>query len=241
MILIPAVDILGGRPVRLLRGDYGQATQYGESPLEAALRWQDAGARWLHVVDLDGARAGRPVNVDAVNRIVQQTSLRVQVGGGLRTQADVADVLLAGADRAVLGTAALRTPEVVRALCEQFPGRVVVALDARGGNVALEGWTAETSVTVADAATAAVKLGTPRLLFTVIERDGTQEGPDLAALESLLAAVNVPVIASGGVGTVEDLEALEAIGVEAVVVGRALYEGVLPATSIERYAGASSL
>lgn len=237
MYLIPAVDILDGRPVRLLQGEYESAKQYGDSPIEAALRWQEAGAQWLHVVDLDGARTGRPVNGGVVRELARQTSLRLQVGGGLRTERDVAELLEAGVERAVLGTAAVRSPGLLQAVCRAFPGRIVVALDVRAGQVAVEGWTESTGVPVEEAATAVVEAGAPRLLFTVIERDGTQVGPDLQALRALVSAVSVPVIASGGVGSVGDLEMLAATGVEAVVVGRALYEGSVPVSVLKRYAG----
>ncbi len=238
MILIPAVDILGGKPVRLLRGEYDRVTQYGESPLDAALRWKAAGARWLHVVDLDAARTGdgEAVNGESVRSLVQESGLWVQVGGGLRTDADVERVLGWGAERAVIGTAAVEDPEFLRRLCKRYPGRIVVALDSRGGEVTMRGWMERSGRNVHEVARQVEDAGASRILFTVIEVDGGLGGPDIAAIEELLSVVDVPVIASGGVGTVEHLESLERTGVESVIVGRALYEGTVPADVVAQYA-----
>jgi phosphoribosylformimino-5-aminoimidazole carboxamide ribotide isomerase len=235
VILIPAVDILGGRPVRLLRGEYDRVTRYGDSPLDAALRWKEAGARWLHVVDLDAARSGEAVNAEAVRSVVQESGLRVQVGGGLRTEADVERVLGYGAKRAVLGTAAVEDPELLRALCKRYPGRIVVALDARHGEVTTRGWLEGSGRGLHEMALQAQEAGAARILFTAIEVDGGLGGPDIAAIQGLVSVVEVPVIASGGVGSVEHLEALERTGAEAVIVGRALYEGTVPPRAVLDY------
>lgn len=236
MILIPAVDILAGKPVRLLQGEYDRVTQYGDNPLDAALRWRDAGARWLHVVDLDGARTGRAGSSEAVRSIIEGSGLQVQVGGGLRSRDDVARLFEWGAARAVLGTVAVKDPDLVRSLCAEYPGRIVVALDARGGDVAVQGWRESSGRKVSEVAREVEEAGASRILFTVIEADGGMGGPDIAALEALLTVVRSPVIASGGVGTVDHLAQLERTGVEAVIVGRALYERTIPLTEIRRYA-----
>ncbi len=238
MILIPAVDILGGKPVQLLRGEFDRATQYGDSPLEAAQRWEAAGACWLHVVDLDGARAGHPVNVDAVTTILRETGLRVQVGGGLRSESHVAEVLDAGAERAVLGTVAVENPDLLQRMCACYPGRIIVALDARNGEVATRGWTQGSGRNLLDVARAVEQAGASHILFTSIEADGGMQGPNLSALEDLMAAVQVPIIASGGVGSVAHLQALERTGVQSVIVGTALYEGKVPISAVRTY-GAS--
>lgn len=240
MILIPAVDILGGKPVQLLHGEYDRAIQYGQSPLEAALRWKAAGARWLHVVDLDGARAGVPVNREAVRSIVEQSGLQVQVGGGLRTEGSVEQILAYGAERVVLGTVAVENQDLLRRLCQLYPGRVVVALDARGGEVATRGWLQGSGRRVEDVARDVEQAGAAYILFTTIEADGGMAGPDIAALKALMKTVQVPVIASGGVGNVEHLEALEQTGVEAVIVGTALYEGRVPADAVRTYCGGAA-
>ncbi len=237
MIVIPAVDILGGRPVRLLKGDYGTATVYGDSPLEAALRWEWAGARWLHVVDLDGAREGSMPNREHVREILRSTRLSVQVGGGVRSLEQVGQLIGWGAERVVIGTASLDDPTFLAEACSRYPGRIVAALDTRSGEVAVRGWLEGSGKTLLDAARAVEKLGAARILFTAIEADGTLAGPNVAAIEELLSAVRVPVIASGGVGSERDLDALEATGVEAVIVGRALYEGRVPLSALTRRAG----
>ncbi len=238
MVVIPAVDILNGRPVQLLRGEFDRVTHYGDSPLEAARRWKEAGATWLHVVDLDGARSGKGSNGDAVRTIIEESGLCVQVGGGLRTFNDVTRVLGWGAERVVVGTAAVRDPDLLKELCVACPGQIVVALDARGGEVAVEGWTEGSGKRVLDAARDVQSAGASRILFTAIETDGGLGGPDVPAIEALLQVAEVPIIASGGVGSVDHLEALSRTGVEAVVVGTALYEGRVPSSVIAQYGGA---
>ncbi len=236
MIVLPAVDILGGVPVQLLRGEYDRVTRYGDDPLDAALRWKQAGATWLHVVDLDGARTGQSTNGGAIRAIIEQSGLRVQMGGGLRTRHDVQRVLGWGAARAVIGTTAARDPSLLREICATYPGQIVVSLDTRGGEVAVAGWTEGSGKTLLDAAREVEAAGAARILFTAIETDGGMAGPDLGAIEALLRAVTIPVIASGGVGSVEHLAALERTGVEAVIVGTALYEGRVPTAVVAQYA-----
>lgn len=227
MILYPAIDIRGGKAVRLLQGDYARETTYDADPVEAAKRWAGEGAEFLHVVDLDGAKAGQPQNLKSVRRIAAAVECPIQVGGGLRDEASVAAVLDAGAERVVIGTAALRDPEFLDAVLVGHGERVVVSVDARHGKVALAGWVETSDVDVATAVTELGKRGVARFLCTAIEVDGTMEGPALDELNRIATATNARVIASGGVGDLAHLEALvelSAPNVEGAIVGRALYE-----------------
>lgn len=227
MILYPAIDIRGGHAVRLLQGDYERETVYDADPAEAAVRWADDGAEFLHVVDLDGAKARSPQNLEAVRRISSAVECPIQVGGGLRDAESVAAVLDAGAERVVIGTAALRDPEFLSKTLEEHGDRVVVSVDARDGKVALAGWTEAGEEGVVEAITALSERGVARFLCTAIEVDGTMEGPVLGELTRIAAATDAEVLASGGVGQLAHLEALvrEAPpNVEGVIVGRALYE-----------------
>lgn len=227
MILYPAIDIRGGQAVRLLRGDYERETVYDADPAAAAVRWAGEGAEFLHVVDLDGARAGAPRNLDAVRRIAAAASCPVQVGGGLRDAASLEAVLAAGAERVVIGTAALRDPEFLASALEAHGERVVASVDAREGRVALAGWTETGEADVTEAVADLGRRGVPRFLCTAIEVDGTMEGPATAGLARIAAATDARVIASGGIGELAHLEALArdaAPNLEGVVVGRALYE-----------------
>ena len=227
MILYPAIDIRGGGAVRLLQGDYERETAYDADPVDAATRWAGGGARFLHVVDLDGARAGEPRNLDAVGRIAAAVPCPIQVGGGLRDAESVATALGAGAERVVIGTAALRDPAFLEEMLTRHGDRVVVSVDARNGRVALAGWTEAGREGVVDAVAELSSKGVTRFLFTPIEVDGTMEGPGIEELGRVSAATSAMVIYSGGVGDLSDLEALahEAPpNVEGVIVGRALYE-----------------
>ena len=227
MILYPAIDIRGGRAVRLLQGDYAQETGYDPDPADAARRWASEGARFLHVVDLDGAKAGAPQNLDAIARIAAAVDCPIQVGGGLRDAESVDAVIATGAERVVIGTAALRDPEFLAATIDAHGDRVVVSVDAREGRVSLAGWTEGSDVDVADAVAELSGRGVKRFLSTAIEVDGTMEGPRLGELNRVAAATEAALIASGGVGSLADLEAVaaDAAGnVEGVIVGRALYE-----------------
>lgn len=227
MILYPAIDIRGGRAVRLVQGDYERETAYDADPVDAARRWAGEGAEFLHVVDLDGAKAGEPQNLDHVWRIAAAVDCPIQVGGGLRDDGSVAAVLEAGAERAVIGTAAIRDPEFLQATVNAHADRIVVSLDTRGGQVSLSGWTEGSGIDVLDAVAELAHRGVTRFLCTAIEVDGTMEGPDVDQLNTIAAAGDAQVIASGGVGELPHLEQLAreaAPNVEGVVVGRALYE-----------------
>jgi phosphoribosylformimino-5-aminoimidazole carboxamide ribotide isomerase len=227
VILYPAIDIRGGQTVRLLRGDYARETVYDTDPVEAASRWAAEGAEFLHVVDLDGAKAGEPRNLEAIRRIAAAVGCPIQVGGGLRDMAAIDAVLEAGAERVVIGTAALRDPELLVSALEAHGERVVVSVDARDGKVSLSGWTETSDVDVADAVADLGERGVARFLCTAIEVDGTMEGPALGELGRIAAATSAQVIASGGVGSLSHLEALDRDGasnIEGAIVGRALYE-----------------
>lgn len=227
MILYPAIDIRGGKAVRLTEGDFERETAYHDDPVDAALRFAEAGVRIIHVVDLDGARQGSPVNVKTIRRIADAVPFPIEVGGGLRDAESIAGLLRAGAERVVIGTAAMRDPEFLAAMLVQHPERVVVSVDARGGKISLAGWSEPTDVDVADAVADLTARGVERFLFTPIEVDGTLAGPGFEQLARVAAATSASVIYSGGVGTLADLERLRAEAppnVEGVIVGRALYE-----------------
>lgn len=227
MILFPAIDIRDGHAVRLTQGDYDRETAYEDDPVVAARRWADAGASWLHVVDLDGARAGEPVNLDHVRRIVAAVSIPVQLGGGLRDSKKVEEAFSAGAERVVLGTAAVRDPEMAEAIASAHGDRVVAALDARAGKVAAEGWTEPSEVGPAELAAMLAGRGLERFVYTPVEVDGTMEGPDIGSLREVAEATGASIIYSGGVGDLEHLRALGELDIpnlEGVIVGRALYE-----------------
>jgi phosphoribosylformimino-5-aminoimidazole carboxamide ribotide isomerase len=229
VILYPAIDIRGGKAVRLLQGDYARETTYDADPVDAAERWAGEGAEFLHVVDLDGAKAGEPQNLDVVRRIVAAVACPIQVGGGLRDAASVAAVLDAGAERVVIGTAALRDPDFLAEMLDRHGERVVVSVDARGGKVSLAGWTQTTERDVAATVADLGERGVSRFLCTEIDVDGTMAGPALEELARIALSTPARLIASGGVGDLSDLQVLAAEGesygnIEGAIVGRALYE-----------------
>lgn len=227
MILYPAIDIRDGRAVRLAQGDYARETAYDDDPVVAARRWADDGAQWLHVVDLDGARTGEPVNLAHVRRIAATVGIPIQLGGGLRDSKKVEDAIAAGAERVVLGTAAVRDPSLAEAIAAAHGDRVVCALDARSGRVAAEGWTEPSDQTPAALAAALAERGIERFIYTPVEVDGTMEGPDTESLRELAGATGAELVYSGGVGSVEHLRELAGLGLEnldGIIVGRALYE-----------------
>ncbi len=227
MVIYPAIDLRGGKCVRLRQGDYAQETVFGDDPVAVARRWVAEGATWLHLVDLDGARAGHPVNGDSVRRIVAGAGVPCQLGGGLRTEAHIAEALGWGVARVILGTRALQDPAWLETVCRRFPGRVVLGLDARDGKAATDGWTAVSERPALDLARQCAGWPLAALVYTDISRDGMLAGPNLEPLAELVAAVAVPVIASGGVSTPEDIRRLLPLGVAGCVIGRALYEGRL--------------
>ena len=227
MILYPAIDIRDGKAVRLIQGDYERETAYDDDPVVAARRWADGGARWLHVVDLDGARAGEPVNLEHVRRIVAAVGIPVQLGGGLRDSKKVEEAISSGAERVVLGTAAVRDPEMAAAIAAAHGDRVVVSVDSRAGEVAAEGWTESSGLSTDEVVAALSERGIGRFVYTPVDVDGLMEGPDLDSLRQVAGATGGELIYSGGVGSLDDLRALAALGLDnldGVIVGRALYE-----------------
>ena len=225
MLILPAIDLRGGRCVRLRQGDYGQETVFGDDPAALARRWVDQGATFLHLVDLDGAREGRPVNGASVRRIVEAAGMPCQLGGGLRSEADIEQALGWGVRRVVLGTRALQDPAWCAAVCRRFPGRVLLGIDARQGRVATEGWLHTSELSALDLARRCSGWPLAALVYTDISRDGMLAGPNVEATAELAAAVPVPVIASGGVTTLDDVARLARCGLAGCIIGRALYEG----------------
>jgi phosphoribosylformimino-5-aminoimidazole carboxamide ribotide isomerase len=233
LILYPAIDIRDGRTVRLVQGDYERETAYDDDPVVAARRWANEGARWLHVVDLDGALAGEPRNLEYVRRIVAAVDIPIQLGGGLRDSGKVEDALSTGVERVVLGTAAVRDPELAEAIAAAHGDRVIASIDARGGKVAAEGWTERSELTPEEAVAALSKRGINRFVYTPVDVDGLMEGPDLDSLRALAQSTDAELIYSGGIGSLGDLRALASLGLDnldGVIVGRALYEGRLSLT-----------
>jgi phosphoribosylformimino-5-aminoimidazole carboxamide ribotide isomerase len=226
--VIPGIDLRGGQCVRLHQGDFAQETVFDSDPAAVARRWQGEGAARLHVVDLEASRDGEPRNIEAVAAIVRAVRIPVQVAGGIRDQAGARRLLNLGADRVVIGTAAVNDPERVAALVARDAGSVIVALDARDGIVRTDGWTQASGVTVHDLAARMLALGVRRFLYTDISRDGALTGPNVAAYTDLVQRTGAAVIASGGVSSLDDIRALARTGAEGVVVGRALYTGAVP-------------
>jgi len=227
MLILPAIDLRGGRCVRLEQGDFKKEKVFDEDPVAVARRFEAEGAEWLHVVDLDGAREGEPRNLEAIGAIMRAVKISVEVGGGIRTTQAVEEMLDTGAQRVVVGTRAVREPEWLREVAEQFPGRIALGLDAREGLVAVEGWGKQTDRSAARTLKRFQDLTLAAIVYTDIARDGMMSGPNVEATAALVKAGPFPVIASGGVTTVEDIRRLKAAGAAGAIIGRALYEGKL--------------
>ncbi len=228
MILFPAIDLKDGRCVRLVKGDMGQVTVFNDSPADQAHRFVAAGAEWIHVVDLNGAFAGKPVNRLAVEAILAAAKVPIELGGGIRDLATVETWLTAGVARVILGTAAVKNPALVRDAARAFPGKIAVGIDARGGLVATEGWAEASELEVTELAKRFVDAGVAAVIHTDIDRDGILAGPNVAASAALARAVPIPVIVSGGVSSLDDLRAIKAAessGLAGVISGRAIYDG----------------
>ncbi|RMD64214.1 MAG: 1-(5-phosphoribosyl)-5-[(5-phosphoribosylamino)methylideneamino]imidazole-4-carboxamide isomerase [Alphaproteobacteria bacterium] len=228
MILFPAIDLKDGRAVRLVRGEMASATVFNDDPAAQARSFAAAGFSWLHLVDLNGAFEGRPVNRAAVEAILAAVDIPVQLGGGIRDMATIEAWLAAGVRRVILGTAALEDPDLVNTAARRFPGRIVVGIDARDGRVAVRGWAEQSDIAAVDLARRYADVGVGALVYTDIERDGALQGVNVAATAALARAVPIPVIASGGVASLDDIAALMAVaeaGIEGVICGRALYDG----------------
>lgn len=229
MILYPAIDLKDGQAVRLLRGDMEKSTVFNDDPASQAMEFVDAGCAWLHLVDLNGAFAGEPVNDAAVEAILSRTQVPAQLGGGIRDMATIERWLDKGLQRVILGTVAVENPELVREAAKAFPGHVAVGIDARDGRVATKGWAEETDVMVTDLAKSFEDAGVAAIIYTDINRDGAMQGPNIEATADLARAVSIPVIASGGVSSLDDLIALRdcGAGLNGAISGRALYDGAI--------------
>lgn len=225
MEIIPAVDLKGGKCVRLHQGDHAQVTIYGNDPARWALNWQQLGGKRLHIVDLEGAVQGEPRNIDAVRRILKVVEVPVQVGGGIRRLQTIEHLLRLGVQRVILGTAAVEDESFVRDACMVYEDAVIVGIDARDGYISTNGWKTQTQVTTVDLACRMAKLGARRLICTDISRDGTLTEPNFDAITELVEQVSLPIIAAGGVSSVDHVKRLKEIGVEGVVLGKALYTG----------------
>jgi len=225
MEIIPAVDIRGGKCVRLYQGDYQQETVFNDDPVAAALAWRSQGARWLHIVDLDGAAAGEPKNIDVVRQTIGKTGLSVELGGGIRQEKVAEELLRQGVSRIVLGTAAIENKELIARLCQRFGEAVVVSLDARDGKIAIRGWQKSTIVEVLQLGREMVAAGTRRFIYTDIERDGTLTGPNFDMIERLITETNVPIIVAGGISRPDHLQRISELRAEGAIIGEALYTG----------------
>lgn len=230
MILFPAIDIRNGRCVRLTEGKFECETVFAEDPAEMAVRWADAGAEYLHVVDLDGALAGQSANTEVIKRILAKVKIPVQVGGGIRTLENIENMLALGVTRVILGSVAVRNPELVREACQKFPGKVVVGIDAKNGEVAVEGWGIGGGIGAVELAKKMAAVGVEHIIFTDISRDGMLSGVNVEATAELAKSSGVKVIASGGVSSLADIKALQAHaadGIEGCIIGKAIYTGAL--------------
>jgi phosphoribosylformimino-5-aminoimidazole carboxamide ribotide isomerase len=225
MDIIPAVDLRNGKCVRLYQGDYSRETVFNDNPLDVALKWQSLGAPRIHVIDLDGAAAGRVVNSEVIESIAVAVQAPVQLGGGIRSLETITAVLKMGIERVILGTVAVENPELVEAACRKYAESIIVSIDARDGQVSTRGWLKESTLTALKLAEEMKKLGVRRLIYTDIERDGTLSGPNYRALAELVNGIDLPVIAAGGISSIENLEKLKKIGVEGAIIGQAIYTG----------------
>jgi phosphoribosylformimino-5-aminoimidazole carboxamide ribotide isomerase len=225
MEVIPAVDIKGGKCVRLYQGDYLRETVFSEDPVDVALGWRAQGARRLHVIDLDGAAGGEPHNIAVIEAIVKRVNLPVQLGGGIRDEATLSKLLAIGIDRVILGTVAVENPELVKSLCQKYDEAIVIGIDARDGFVATRGWIKGTDIKVLELGLKMADIGVKRIIYTDIKRDGTLTEPGFEAIAEMVKGVNLPIIAAGGISKLSHLKKLKELGVEGAIVGKALYTG----------------
>ncbi len=232
MIIYPAIDIRGGKAVRLVEGDFSRETIFDADPVASARRWVAAGATWIHIVDLDGARSGISGNHDAIAAIRSQLGCRLQVGGGIRTLEAIDDILDGGIDRVVLGSVAVTDPDIVATAVKRYGERIAVGLDARDGKLATSGWETQTEADAFETARAMGDAGVRHIIFTDIRRDGTLTGPNTDALRQMVASTSASVIASGGIGSAQDVRDLQGTGVSGVIIGRALYDGRVDLASL---------
>jgi phosphoribosylformimino-5-aminoimidazole carboxamide ribotide isomerase len=222
--IIPAIDILNGKCVRLKQGRYDEETKYSDDPLEISKKWESLGAKRLHVVDLDGARTGIPKNIEIIKSMVKEVEIPIQAGGGIRNFDVVRELIDYGLDRAILGTTAVKNPNLLAKFCEKFGEQIAVAIDAKDGKAATEGWTQVSKKDILTLAKEAVNLGVKRFVYTDISRDGMLIGPNFEGIKNFVSLIDVPVIASGGISSKEDIDKLKETGAEGCIVGKALYE-----------------
>lgn len=227
MYIIPAIDLRDGKCVRLIQGEYHRQITYGDDPVKQARQFSRAGAEWLHIVDLDGAKVGKPVNTHIISAIANLGQFKIEVGGGLRDETSIKQLLDMGAERVIIGTKAVSDFEWFSEMTKKFSGKIALGLDARGSKVATHGWTQDSSQLLLEFATEAAKLPLATIIYTDITRDGMMTGPNFERTKALVEAVEVPVVASGGVRELTDIKKLAELGVEATIIGRALYEGTL--------------
>ncbi len=227
MFIYPAVDVLGGKAVRLLQGDYDKATVFNESPVEAAKNWAECGSNILHIVDLDGARYGKSCITDIIKEIKSRFDLKIQTGGGVRCLDDVTERINAGADRVIIGTAAVTNPRLVKAACDLYGDKIAVGIDAKNGLVAIKGWKEVSGITAVELALKMKEYGVKVIIYTDISKDGMMCGPNLTATKELIEKTGLDVIASGGVSSMADIEGCKKAGAYGVIIGKALYNGAL--------------
>ncbi|MHC4426050.1 MAG: 1-(5-phosphoribosyl)-5-[(5-phosphoribosylamino)methylideneamino]imidazole-4-carboxamide isomerase [Planctomycetota bacterium] len=227
MYIIPAIDLRDGKCVRLIQGQYDRQINYRDDPVEQAREFSADGAQWLHIVDLDGAKLGKPVNTDTISAIAALGLLKIEVGGGLRDEASIKQLLDIGVERVIIGTKAVQDFEWFSQMAEKFSGKIVLGLDAKGSKVATHGWTQDSALTLLEFAAEAARLPLAAIIYTDIAKDGMMAGPNFERTRALVEAVDVPVVASGGVNTVEDIEKLAEFNPAAAIIGRSLYEGTL--------------
>ena len=225
MEIIPAIDLRNGKCVRLYQGDYGKETVFSNKPVEIALRWQSEGARRLHIVDLDGAARGEPGNLETIEDMIAAIDIPVQFGGGIRSIETIEQLFAAGVERAILGTVAVEKPDLVKEACQKFSDRIIISIDAKDRMVATRGWLQKSTVTAGELASKMIEIGVTRFIYTDISRDGTLTSPNFEAIAEILSQVNVPVIAAGGISSVQHLTRLAELGVEGAIVGKAIYTG----------------
>ena len=230
MDILPAIDLIGGKCVRLVQGEYNKKIIYKDDPVAQAREFFDAGAEWLHVVDLDGAKLGKPINADIVAEIAKQVPMKIELGGGIRDEAAIVTMLQAGVTRLILGSSAIKQFDWFTEMAQKYPQRLVLGLDARGSNLATEGWLDQGSLSLLDFAQKAANLPLAAIVYTDISKDGMLAGPNVERTKQLVEAVKLPIVAAGGVTTVEDIKTLKSAGVAGAIIGRALYEGTITLT-----------
>ena len=230
MDILPAIDLIDGKCVRLVQGEYHKKITYKDDPVAQAKEFFDAGAVWLHVIDLDGAKLGKPMNADVVAAIAEQVRMKIELGGGVRNEEAIVTMLEAGVTRLILGSSAIKQFDWFCEMARKYPNRLVLGLDARGSTVATEGWLKQGAQTVLDFAKQAADLPLDAIIYTDISKDGMLAGPNIERTKALVEAVDLPIIAAGGVTTVEDVKTLKAVGVAGAIIGRALYEGTITLT-----------